>query len=193
MTLTISPAQGEAFTLADWAAMPDDGRRYELVGGTIVVTPPPLVPHQRGSGRLEALLGVALPPGHELLHAPVGLRLPGDQMLEPDIVVAPHASVGDEYLSLPVTLVVEIVSRGSRLHDTVTKRAVYAEAGIEHYWLVDGTVAPARFTALRLGDRGAYETVIESAGRVRTEAPVAIRLRAADLFAAPRATPGGSG
>jgi Uma2 family endonuclease len=191
MTLTITPAHGEAFSLADWAAMPDDGRRYELVGGTIVVTPPPLVPHQRASRTLERLLEDAAPPEVEVFDAPVGLRLPGEQMLEPDLVVVPPGSAGHHYLHLPVLLVVEIVSRGSRLHDTVTKRAVYAEAGIEHYWLVDGTVSPARFTALRLTD-GGYETVVETTGDVAVDAPVPVRFRVADLFR-PRPRPSGTG
>jgi Uma2 family endonuclease len=185
MTLTMTPVLGGEFTLADWEAMPDDGRRYELVGGTIVVSPPPVTAHQRGSRRLERLLEDAAPNDHEMFHAPVGLLLPGDQAVEPDIVVAPQTSVEPKYITLPVLLVVEIVSRGSRVHDTVTKRNVYAEAGIEHYWLVDGTVSPARFTALRLGDDG-YETVVETTGLVRADAPVPLRFRVADLF---RVTP----
>lgn len=184
MTRTITPAHGEAFSLADWAAMPDDGRRYELVGGTIVVTPPPLVRHQRGSRRLQRLLEDAARPECEVFNAPVGLRLPGDQMLEPDLVVVPPGSARHHYLHLPVLLVVEIVSQGSRLHDTVTKRAVYADAGIEHYWLVDTTTAPIRFTALRLAE-GGYETVVESTGDVAVDAPLAVRFRVADLFRAP--------
>ena len=106
-------------------------------------------------------------------------------MLEPDLVVVPTSSATDErYLHLPVLLVVEIVSRGSRLHDTVTKRAVYAEAGIEHYWLVDTTTSPVRFTALRLAE-GGYETAVESAGEVAVDAPLAVRFRVPALFRAP--------
>jgi Uma2 family endonuclease len=176
----------EGFTLADWQATPDDGRRYELIGGTIVVSPPPFTGHQRGSRRLEQLIEAATPPTAEMFHAPVGLRLPGDQVLEPDLVVAPHESVGHDYIGLPVLLVVEIVSPGSRTHDTVTKRAVYAEAGIEHYWLVDGTRAQPRFTALRLGSGGEYETVLESDDRVETDAPVAVAFSVPELFRPPR-------
>ena len=178
---------GKPFTIADRDAMPDiDGRRYELIGGSIVVTPAPLTGHQRGSRRLERLIEDAAPPGVEVFDAPVDLWLPGDHMVQPDIVVAPYGSVGRERLTTPVLLVVEIVSVGSRTHDRVTKRAVYAEADIEHYWLVDTTVEAPRFTALRLGSGGEYETVLESDDRVETDAPVAVVFSVPELFRPPR-------
>lgn len=93
MTLMTSPlgddttVVGDGFTVADWEAMPDDGRRYELIGGTIVVSPTPVTGHQRCSRNLQRHLEDAAPPGHEVFDAPVGLRLPGDQVLAPDLVV----------------------------------------------------------------------------------------------------------
>jgi Uma2 family endonuclease len=71
------------------------------------------------------------------------------------------------------------------VHDTVTKRAVYAEAGVEHYWLVDTTRPEPWFTALRLVD-GRYETVLDTGGPVETEAPLAGRFAVPDLFRPPR-------
>lgn len=183
MTLVTTSPLGDGFTLADWQATPDDGRRYELIGGTIVVSPTPVPAHQRASRRLQQLLDNATPPGHEVFAAPIGLRLPGDQMLEPDIVVVPDSSVGPRVLGLPVLLVVEVVSVGSRVHDTVTKRHVYAEAGIEHYWLVDGTRAAPRVVALHLVD-GEYETVVDTGDRLAVDTPVSVRFKVADLFRA---------
>ncbi|HET6951339.1 MAG TPA: Uma2 family endonuclease [Acidimicrobiales bacterium] len=183
MTLTTTALDG-TFTLADWEAMPDDGRRYELIGGTITVSPPPVPGHQRSSRRLERLLEDAAPPDHEVFNAPIGLRLPGDQMVEPDLVVAPQASVGPRYLTVPVLLVVEIVSPGSRHHDRVTKRAAYAGAGIEHYWLVDGTARHPRFTALRLTG-GTYHTALDTPGRVDLHDPLTVAFDTTDLFRPP--------
>lgn len=186
MTLMSTTSRwGEPLTVADRDAMPDiDGRRYELIGGSIVVTPAPLTGHQRGSRRLERLIEDAAPPGVEVFDAPIDLSLPGGHMLQPDIVVAPLGSVGHERLTVPVLLVVEIVSVGSRTHDRVTKRSVYAEAGIEHYWLVDTTLESPWFTALRLVD-GDYEPVIDTDGQVETEAPIAVSFAVADLFRPP--------
>jgi Uma2 family endonuclease len=71
-------------------------------------------------------------------------------------VVVPWSSVGDKRLTVPVFLVVEIVSPGSTVHDRVTKRAVYAEAGVPAYWLVD--LVASEIVALRLTEDGSYET-----------------------------------
>jgi Uma2 family endonuclease len=184
MTLTTTALRREA-TLADWEATPDDGRRYELIEGTIYVSPAPMTPHQRCLLRLARLLEDACPPRHEVFIEPVDLRLQNQQMVEPDLVVAPYSSDVVKHLVLPVLLVVEIVSPGSRYHDTVRKRAAYAAAGIEHYWLVDAATAPARFTALRVTG-GRYEAVADGTGDIALDGPVPVRIGCVDdLFRPP--------
>ena len=186
MTLmTPSTRWGEPLTLADRDAMPDvDGRRYELIGGSIVVTPAPLTGHQRGSRRLQRLLEDAARPPLEVFNAPVDLKLPGGHVVQPDLVLVSPDGVRREHLELPVLLVVEIVSAGSRVHDTVTKRSVYEQATIEHYWLVDTTGDRPWFTALRLVD-GRYETVVDTGGEAAPTAPLAVRFDVAALFRPP--------
>ena len=122
-------------TVADLEAMPDDGRRYELIGGAIVMTPAPGVEHQRVSHRLYSLLQDAWP-AMEIVYAPIDLDLPGGQRVQPDLVAVERGRTGPR-LSLPVGLVVEIVSPGSQTNDRVTKRATYAAAGIPTYWIVN--------------------------------------------------------
>jgi hypothetical protein len=41
------PKPGEPFTVDDLERMPDDGRRYELIDGMLIVSPAPAMPHQR--------------------------------------------------------------------------------------------------------------------------------------------------
>ncbi|MGH8998368.1 MAG: Uma2 family endonuclease [Acidimicrobiia bacterium] len=84
-------ALANSLSLADLEAMPDDGRRYELIGGAIVMTPAPGPAHQRVSRRLQALLEAATAPGHEVFAAPIDLDLPGEQRVQPDLVVDPAA------------------------------------------------------------------------------------------------------
>ena len=48
------PGPGEPFTVEDLERMPDDGRRYELIDGMLLVSPAPNMAHQRsivGSGQ----------------------------------------------------------------------------------------------------------------------------------------------
>ncbi len=117
----MTTATSNAFTLEDLEALPDDGNRYELMGGAIVMTPAPEPVHQRVAGRLFRMLEDACPRGHEVFIAPIDYDLPGDQRLEPDLIVVPDASVGPKRLAGPALLVAEIVSPGSRLNDTITK------------------------------------------------------------------------
>ena len=173
----VAMALANSLSLADLEAMPDDGRRYELVGGAIVMTPAPGPAHQRVSRRLLGLLESAIPAGHEVFSAPIDLDLPGGQRVQPDLVVVPTSSIGPKRLGLPALLVVEIVSAGSTTHDTVTKRAVYGTAGIPAYWIVDPDAG--EITALRLRD-AAYDT--DAQGRtISLEWPLRIDIDVAAL------------
>lgn len=174
-----------AFTIADLEAMPDDGRRYELIGGAIVMTPAPMPPHQRVTVRLITLLDKAAGPGFEVFCAPVDIDLPDGSRVQPDVLVAPTASVSDKRVVLPVRLVVEIVSAGSRTNDLVTKRTAYADAGIPAYWLIDLT--ERRITCLRLRpDAAAYD--VDAVGpRVEVDWPVTAVLDIDELLAQPPA------
>lgn len=174
----------EGLTIEDLEAMPDDGRRYELLGGAIVVNAAPTPRHQWASSVLNDHLKAACPPGHRVFFAPVGLDLPGGQRVEPDLVVVPNSSIGDDRLSLPVLLVVELVSPSTRVWDTVAKREAYAAAGIEHYWLLDTRPEHERFRALGLVGDG-YEEVVDSTERVDTEDPVAVSIPLSTLFEPP--------
>jgi len=45
-----------ALTYQDYAALPDDGRRYQILDGELCVTPAPGLPHQEISGNLFAAI-----------------------------------------------------------------------------------------------------------------------------------------
>lgn len=167
-----------ALTIEDLEALPNDGRRYELIGGAIVMTPAPEPVHQHVVLELAVLLRAALPPGQRLFVAPIDYDLPGGQRVEPDLIVVPDASVGKKRLAGPALLVVEIVSPGSRINDRVTKRAAYAEAGIPAYWIVDP--GNGQTLALRLVD-GQYEPYVDTTGVAGIGWPVPATFRAGDL------------
>jgi Uma2 family endonuclease len=180
--MTLSDVEG--LIIEDLEAMPEDGRRYELLGGSIVVNAAPAPRHQLASGVLFGLLRQACPGGHVVLYAPVDLDLPGGQRVEPDLIVAPASSVGEARLSLPVLLVVELISPTTVVWDTVAKRQAYAEAGIEHYWMVDTREGRARFTALALVD-GSYDTVADDTEQIEIDVPVPVSTPLVRLFELP--------
>jgi Uma2 family endonuclease len=148
MTSVDQPPGGA--TVADLEAMPgNDGNRYELVGGRIIVSPWPA--HFGGvSFRLGPILAHAVPPNHASYRL-CGLDLPDGQRVIPDLMVAPHSSVGEQRVHSPVLLIVEVLC-GLAEADLARKRAAYAAAEVPAYWLIDPETPMA--TCLRLeGDR----------------------------------------
>ena len=130
-------AGGRPFTQADLAGMPDDGHRYELIDGVLIVSPAPSLWHQRVSTNLVGLLLPLCPPHLELLHAPFDVHLAEDTLVQPDLLVAPREQFTAQDLRGAPTLAVEILSPSTRRLDLTLKRDRYAAAGCAHYWVVD--------------------------------------------------------
>jgi Uma2 family endonuclease len=150
--VTIMPATGE-WTVDDLDRLPDDGLRYELVDGVLLVSPSPLVPHQVALTRLLLRLAQAAPPDLEALAAPLDITFSRTRLLQPDVVVLRRDQLtGPKVEGIPL-LAVEILSRSSRATDSTLKRHVFEQAGVPSYWLLDPDV-PA-LTVLELTD-GAY-------------------------------------
>lgn len=125
-------------TREDLDAMPDDGRRYELLDGAIFVTPSPGFGHQDVVMRLAVKLFQAIE-GTELvvLSAPFDVVLSELTVVEPDLLVAPRSQFTERDLSSPPLLVVEVRSRSTAAVDAVIKRDLYEQAGVHSYWLID--------------------------------------------------------
>lgn len=132
----------------DLDALPDDGHRYELVEGVLLVTPAPGTDHQVCVVALVAILYAAAGPEVAVLTAPYDYRVSSTTVLQPDLLVARRSDLGPARLERAPLLVVEVTSRSTRLADLGTKRLAYAAAGVPTYWLVDPLVPS--LTVLRL-------------------------------------------
>ena len=128
---------GAELTVDDLDAMPEDGHRYELVDGTLVVTPAPNLAHQKCLGKLHIVVSAACPPGYTVLFAPFDFRPSRTTSLQPDLLVAPNPDFGPLRIERPPLLVVEVRSPSTRLYDLGTKRLAYEAAGVAAYWIVD--------------------------------------------------------
>ncbi len=142
---------GRPLTRADLESMPDDGHRFELVDGVLVMSPSPRPLHQRAVARLLAALTAQCPTDLEVLPAPVDVILADDTVLIPDVIVGRRANFTRSGLAGPPVLAVEVHSPSTRLVDLELKRARLQEAGCPHYWLVDPDIPTLRCLALRDG------------------------------------------
>jgi Uma2 family endonuclease len=130
-------------TYDDLLQMPDDGQRYEVINGELIVTPAPTADHQRVFLRLVRLLDeYAREPGRgELFPAPFDVVLGHNDVVEPDLVYLSSTRdrvPGDQNkIDYAPDLVVEIISPTSRRIDRVRKMALYARAGVTEFWIAD--------------------------------------------------------
>ncbi len=131
-------------TYEDLATMPDDGHRYELIDGVLIVSPAPLTRHQRAVGNLHLLLRADTPAEYEVFLAPTDVVLARDTVLQPDLVVARRADLTERNLPAAPVLAVEVASPSTMLIDLNLKKARLEAAGCAHYWVVDPAGATIR-------------------------------------------------
>jgi Uma2 family endonuclease len=160
------PGPGEPFTVGDLERMPDDGRRYELIDGTLIVSPAAGPPHQRVAFLLGMLLEEACPDDLVVFGAPVNVRFCLRSALEPDVVVARVADAvgaGARLASTPL-LVAEVLSPDSVLRDLNLKKAAYERFGIPSYWVVDPDLERPGLQVFELDQDGVYAEVAHVTG-----------------------------
>lgn len=136
VTVTTLPRSGP-ITRADLDAVPDDGHRYELIDGVLVVTPAPTWRHQQVVGELFALLRRAIPADCRVFVAPMDVVLADDTVMQPDLLVARRSDLGERDLPTAPLLAVEVLSPSTHRMDVTLKRARYEAAGCSAYWTMD--------------------------------------------------------
>ena len=142
---------GSPLTVADLESMPEDGHRYELIDGTLLVTPAPHTPHQSCVAQLVIILGTAAGSDVKVLPAPYDWVAGPSTLFQPDVLVARRADLGPKRLERPPLLVIEVLSPSTRRIDLATKRMAYADAGVASYWLVDPDVPSLTVLELEAG------------------------------------------
>jgi Uma2 family endonuclease len=170
------PTHSGPFTPEDREAMPEDGRRVELIDGCLVVSPSAGRPHNDLVMQLFRLLDAACPADVTIYNIPYDYRLPDGSELVPDITVARTDDLGEKRLTRAPLLVVEVISPSSRWMDPVVKRAKYEVAGVPAYWIADPALP--RVTVLELHDgRYSEQAVVEGGGEVALTRPYPMMLR----------------
>ncbi len=181
------PKQGE-WTYEDWARLPDDGYRYEVIDGVLHIMPPPSFEHQNTVSnlimwmRLHARdndLGI-------VVSAPIGVRLPGQEVpIEPDVVfISKQRShiIGKQYIEGVPDLVVEVLSPSNWAHDRKIKLELYRQAGVAEYWLVDYRLRTVEILSLQ-DEEYIQQGVYEAGEQVNSTVLVDFKLNVADVFA----------
>ena len=123
-------------------ALPDDGKRYEVIDGELFVTPAPTWSHQRAAFELAKRLSVY-----------VGQHAIGDVLVAPaEVLVSRHVKVEPDVFVVPLVegrkpasweevgkllLVIEALSPSTARADRHVKRRLYQRERVPEYWIVD--------------------------------------------------------
>ena len=174
-------------TVDDLDLLPDDGNKYELDDGVLVVSPAPANMHQLVLHRLSLTLADVCPAAFLILPGP-GLEMSRTQYRVPDLAVLrvdDFDADGKSVTRSPV-LAVEVASPSTALYDRNRKKDVYSGFGIESYWIVKPDLYKPSITAFELSG-GEYRVVAEVKGddTFRAERPFVCEIVPAALVAGP--------
>src|SRR5687767_8856009 len=139
--MAVRPERG--LTYEDYARFPDDGRRWELIGGEAYMVPSPSFEHQQILLRLLQRIGEHLDQhgGGRVVPAPLDVVLAEGEVVQPDVVFISDGDahvITEKNIQGAPTWAIEIVSDPVR--DKKAKRDLYARFGVREYWAVDAAL-----------------------------------------------------
>jgi len=149
------------WTYEHYAAIPDDGQRYEIVDGVLYMSPAPSGWHQKAVLWIAYHLTnyVELGGLGNVVMAPFDVELSFKNVVQPDVVVLLKEHQ-DQYIISRIVgapdLVVEVASPGTSKYDRNKKAHAYAQAGVQEYWIVH----PLEYTLeVLVLDAGKYRSI----------------------------------
>jgi Uma2 family endonuclease len=177
------PETARRWTAAMVRELPDDGNRYEVVHGVLLVSPAPAPPRQVVVGELYHRLRLYLHPlgvRYMVLTSPADISWDEDTLVQPDLFVFPREEWTGRWRDIrTLLLAVEVLSPSSRRADRFIKRRLYQEQHVGTYWIVD---PEARTVEVWHPGDEAPEMVTEVLRwQVSAEAPV-LEIALQDLF-----------
>ena len=130
------------FGYSDLLAMPEDGRRYEIHGGELVVVPSPLPCHQIAAFEIATVLNdYGHRSGGRAVIAPLDIVLDEQDVVQPDVVFfraeRSHLVRPDVVTRAAPDIAVEVLSPSTAAIDRGRKMEMFARYGVPEYWIVD--------------------------------------------------------
>ena len=168
------PIEPGEFTTADLDAAPDEGARYELVDGVLLVTYMSSLIHQQALGDLMLRMAAACPADLKVLPGPLEFRPNSRLAVVPDLLVLPRKDDTTRWVD-ELVLAVEVVVTTTRTVDRVLKPVLYERAGVPVYWMLDAEEGV--LTVLELeGGRYVERAVVRGGEVFEAEVPFPVRL-----------------
>jgi Uma2 family endonuclease len=177
-------SQIRALTYEDLQAIPEDGNRYELINGEIVMSPAPKTIHQRILRKLTTAIDRVINDGAigETFFAPIDVKFSTYNVFQPDLIfVRAERSdiVREDFVDGAPDFVVEVLSPSNRAQDLVRKAAVYADFGISEYWVIDPDAKPI---IVNLLEEGRFRRTSIESGSLRSAVIPGLEINLSELL-----------
>lgn len=172
---TGGPSQGH-WTYSDYAALPDDSNRYEIVDGVLYVAPAPTTFHQSANNLLATYLTmyIQFTGLGRVFAAPTDVELGPHDVVQPDVIVVlngSQATIIPSRIVDALDLVVEIGSPSTSGYDWSEKQDAYARALVAEFWVADPNAQTIELLVL---DGGAYRSLGLFQGKATLPSRVAL-------------------
>lgn len=184
-----SPKTTVKLTYVDLRALPEDGRRHEIIDGEHLLSPSPKTAHQRVLMRLSvALAAHAKRHGRgEVFAAPLDVVLTDSDVVQPDLLFVSnerHERTTEKNIQGAPDLVVEILSEWNRRIDEIVKRDLYGRHGVLEYWVVDPELETVKvYRASQQGFPRVAELTMEAGNTLTTPLLPGFTLPLSEVFA----------
>jgi Uma2 family endonuclease len=188
--MVLSAPHDRPLTYDDLAALPADGKRYELILGEIFELPSPTFFHQWAIIALIRMLTDWVIPRKlgVIVAAPLDVRFDLRNTVQPDIIFLSrerrHLLQRGAYKLIDGApdLLIEILSPSNRGYDYIKKAALYATFGVREYWIVDTETETIQVQVLR---DGLFVPLVSEDGIIRSEVLPGFEVNPKGLFAMP--------
>ena len=146
---------GLRMTADEYERLEDDGFRYEVIDGVVVMAPSANAGHQDVIGEIEHQLRAYLAehPVGRVLHD-MDVKFDEKLLYRPDLHFISKARLPKRTPRVHVVpdMILEVLSPRTQARDLNTKRNDYERYGVTEYWIID--LRRATLTFLRLGAKG---------------------------------------
>ena len=181
--------QRRLYTYDDYLTLPDDGRRYEIIEGELLMSPAPVTKHQfvKQTLQFHLLKFANKRKSGVILDAPTDVVFSDTDIVQPDILFIAKANlhkITDANIQGAPDLIVEILSPTTAATDRGAKKLLYERYGVKEYWLVDPDSETVEIYTLQAGR---YELAqhAEKTGTVHSVLMPGFSMEVADIFASP--------